>query len=293
MAEENKMEELVNDIVNDNTVPKEEEIIVGDTVPKKEEIQTQEKPEIKNSLSYQQNKEINEIINTRVDMRVKKAEKLLEKKITAEREAYIAAIETIKDRQEAAIESNNMKEYVQTTEAIKKLEIKKEELDSDLKVIKEDPSIEPEKERKEIKKEVSFDESGDRWVKSNLTFIEKLNNDPEASALAAAISKKLLNNGYVGKPQAELFAEVKKRLIDRMPDDFATFVQKDEIPNVSGGKMDISNNSGNSNNKKVYTLNDVPTVDRQILKNFISKGVYTDEKTAVASYFKHKQQESR
>lgn len=232
-------------------------------------------------------------INRRVDARVDRLERQLEKKIIAEREAYVGAIATVNDRIQEALDNNNVKAYAQATEAKATLEKKKEELDGDLKIIKEEPKETEETTEKKTIEDIKIDEAANRWLQANEKLVKRIDADPGLSAIAKGISAKLLKNGYAGKPQIELLAEVKRRILEEVPEEFSDIVTKDEIPSVSGGKMDISNNGASSGSGKNYTMNDVPARDRQILKNYITAKVYKDEKEAVTKYFQRKLKEKQ
>lgn len=285
MTEENlntKLEEIIGVDIAPDKIESKEEIIIEDA-PVVEKI-TDEVPVTKNESN--ELRDLDKKINKRVDARVDRLERQLEKKIVAEREAYVGAIATVNERLQQALDNNNIKEYAQATEALTKLNAKKEELDEDIKAIKEEVK---EDAPLQEKRNVEPDESAKRWAQSNKPFIDKIDSDAELSAVARAISQKLLKNGYANKPQIELLAEVQRQLVKKMPEEFVGIVNKDELPNVSGGKMDI----GNAGGKKTYTINDVPLLDRQILKNYVVAKIYKDEKEAVTKYFQRKQQESR
>lgn len=287
---ESPIQELLLGIDVDPAPKKEDEFIVEDVKPTEPEVKKESPKEDPEKIDF---KKLNKKINTRVDARVERVEKMFNKRIEAEREAYVGAIATVNERLQAALDNNNIKEYAQATEALKTLNVKKEELETDLKVIKEEIKEAPEEGVEQPKKEIPIDEAAGRWLQTNKKFAEKVDADAELSAVARAISQKLLKNGYAEKPQIELLTEVKRQMLQKMPEDFAELVtEEDKIPNVSGGKMDITT-TNNGGGKKIYTINDVPALDRQILKNYVQAKVYKDEKEAVTKYFQRKQQENR
>lgn len=290
MTEENAQIKEVDDKVLEDILgtdfeseeKESEEIVVVDPKDLEKEELAKEDNNAKEKDGYL-DKKLNQKINNRVDARVNRMEKQLEKKLVAEREAYVTAIATVQERMQEALDKNNLKEYNNANQALDKLRVKKEEIDSDIKEIKEEVKEE------NAKKVPDFDEPATRWLNSNKKFVEKIDSDPELSAMARSISTRITNGDFKGRSQIDILAEVKKQLMERMPNDFKDIATKDELPSVSGGKMDI----GNSGGKKVYTINDVPALDRQILKNYVNAKVYKDEKEAVQKYFQRKSQENR
>lgn len=285
---------LAEDILAQEVLGFEDELEVEKPEEEKKEIIIKKDdtiPTTKNETEELRN--LDRKINRRVDARVDRLERQLEKKIIAEREAYVGAIATVNDRIQEALDNNNVKAYAQATEAKATLEKKKEELDGDLKIIKEEPKENEETTEKKPTEAIKIDEAANRWLQANEKLVKRIDADPGLSAIAKGISAKLLKNGYAGKPQIELLAEVKRRILEEVPEEFSDIVTKDEIPSVSGGKMDIPNNGAGGGSGKNYTMNDVPARDRQILKNYITAKVYKDEKEAVTKYFQRKLKEKQ
>jgi len=250
-----KPEEEVVEVEVEKT--EEEAEIVEDEKPKKGF-----EPRNKNEKGY---------IDRKINKKVERLEKLVNKQLEEQSLRIDTVIKGWEAKLEQAKANNDIAEYDEATKGLQHL--KEQKADLQAIIAEKDADADTATEEYEI------DDSAQSWLEQNDSFVRKINSDNELKTLAASISNSLLKKGYKDRPQVELLAEVKRRVMLSSPEYFPGAAKKQTpLPNVSG-----ANGVGNPQ-RKGFGWKDVPELDRQILKTHISQGIYKDEKEALQSY---------